>query len=150
MLNMLNLTKEHRQHHREVRGLTDEQIDKLQYRSTPPFYSSKKIARVLREKGCTLEGVPGFYMKDGLRSIYHNCFCYWWKTLEGGEIGFRTDGKFNSLITNTKVTFRGDAQNTEFLLVGEKGGTGSIENPFFNEAMAPDKSYRDYLVGRVL
>lgn len=92
----------------------------------------------------------GFYMKDGLRSIYHNCFCYWWKTLEGGEIGFRTDGKFNSLITNTKVTFRGDAQNTEFLLVGEKGGTGSIENPFFNEAMAPDKSYRDYLVGRVL
>ena len=65
MLNMLTLTKEHRQHLREVRGLTDEQIDKLQYRSTPPFYSSKKIARVLREKGCTLEGVPGFYMKDG-------------------------------------------------------------------------------------
>ena len=65
MLNMLTLSKEHRRHLNEVRGLTDEQIDKLQYRSTPPFYSCKKIARVLREKGCTLEGVPGFYMKDG-------------------------------------------------------------------------------------
>lgn len=65
MLNMLTLSKEHRRHLNEVRGLTDEQIDKLQYRSTPPFYSCKKIARVLRERGCTLEGVPGFYMKDG-------------------------------------------------------------------------------------
>ena len=92
----------------------------------------------------------GFFMKSGVHSIYHNCFCYWWKTLEGGEIGFRTDGTFCSLITNTKVTFRADAQNTNFLLVGESGGTGLIENPFFNEDMAPDKSYRDYLSGRVL
>lgn len=92
----------------------------------------------------------GFYMKDNLRSIYHNCFCFWWKTLEGGEIGFKADGRFSSLITNTKVTFRDDAKNTNFLLVGASGGNGVIENPFFKENMAPDKSYKDYLVGKVL
>ncbi len=65
MLDILTLTKGHREHLINVRGLTDEQIDKLKYRSTPPFYLCKKIARMLREKGCKLEGVPGFYIKDG-------------------------------------------------------------------------------------
>ena len=65
MLNMLTLTKEHREHLRNKRGLTDAQIDKLMYRSTPPFYLCKKIARQLIEKGCSLRGVPGFYIKDG-------------------------------------------------------------------------------------
>ena len=92
----------------------------------------------------------GFYMKDGLRSIYHNCFCFWWKTLEGGEIGFRTDGKFCSVIKSPKVTFRDDAKDTNFLLVGEKGGNGYIDTPAFKENMAPDKSYMDYLNGPVV
>ncbi len=92
----------------------------------------------------------GFYFADNVRSICHNCFCFWWKTLEGGEIGFRTGGKFNSLLTNCKVSFRGDANDTNFLLVKEKGGYGLIENPFFDENKAPDKSYMDYLTGRVL
>ncbi|MBP3369356.1 MAG: hypothetical protein J6L85_01275 [Clostridia bacterium] len=92
----------------------------------------------------------GFYMKDGLRSVYHNCFCYWWKTLEGGEIGFRTDGKFCSVIKNVKVTLRDDANDTNFMLVGEKGGNGIIESPFFKEHKSPDKSYMDYLVDHVL
>ena len=65
MLNMLSLSKGHREHLRDVRGLTDEQIDKLGYKSTPPFYLCKKIARELIQKGCTLKGVPGFYMLNG-------------------------------------------------------------------------------------
>jgi len=92
----------------------------------------------------------GFYMKGGVRSIFHNCNVYWWKTLEGGQIGFRTDGKFCALLTNPKVTFRADARDTEFLLVGEEGGTGLVENPFFREDMVSDKSYQTYLHGRVL
>lgn len=66
MLDMLTLSKAHRDHLKNVRGLTDEQIDELKYRSTPPFYYGKKIARVLMEKGYTVKGVPGFYMKDGV------------------------------------------------------------------------------------
>ena len=92
----------------------------------------------------------GFYLKDGVRSIFHNCFCYWWKTVEGGQTGFRAEGKFCALVSNTKVTFRADADNTNFLLVGEPGGNGVIENPFFNEERSLDKSYRDYLVGKVI
>ena len=66
MLDMLTLSKAHRDHLKNVRGLTDEQINELKYRSTPPFYYGKKIARVLIEKGYTVKGVPGFYMKDGV------------------------------------------------------------------------------------
>jgi len=91
----------------------------------------------------------GFYFKDGIRSICHNCFVYWWKTLEGGEVGFKADGKFNSLLSNCKVCFRSDAPDTNFL-VGADGGYGAIENPFFDEERAPDKCYKNYLTGRVL
>ncbi len=65
MLELLTLSKSHRDHLRRVRGLTDVQIDALGYRSTPPFYKSKMIAKRLMEKGSTLQGVPGFYRKDG-------------------------------------------------------------------------------------
>lgn len=65
MLDLLTLSKEHREHLKNVRGLTDCQIDELKYRSTPPFYLCKKIASRLLEKGCTLQGVPGFYIKNG-------------------------------------------------------------------------------------
>lgn len=92
----------------------------------------------------------GFYLKNGIHSVFHNCFCYWWKTVEGGQTGFRAEGKFCALVSNTKVTFRADADNTNFLLVGEPGGNGVIENPFFNEEKSLDKSYRDYLIGRVI
>ena len=91
----------------------------------------------------------GFYLKDGCHSICHNCFCYWYKTLESGEIGFKADGTFNSLLSNCKVTLRGDAPNANFL-VGAEGGCGVIENPFFNEELSIDKCYKNYLVGRVL
>ena len=92
----------------------------------------------------------GFYMKDGLRSIYHNCFCFWWKTVEGGETGFKADGKFCSLIKNAKVNLRDDADNTNFITVKEDGGCGYIETPCFNEEKDVCKDYKKYLVGRVL
>lgn len=92
----------------------------------------------------------GFYMKDGLRSIYHNCFCFWWKTVEGGETGFKADGKFCSIIKNAKVALRDDAEDTNFLIVKENGGCGLIETPCFNEEKAIDKAYREYLVDRVI
>lgn len=65
LLEMLTLSKQHREHLRTVRGLTDQQIDGLGYKSTPPFYLCRKLAERLLEKGCTLQGVPGFYQKDG-------------------------------------------------------------------------------------
>ena len=92
----------------------------------------------------------GFYFADNVRSICHNCFCFWWKTLDGGETGFRTDGKFCSIIKSSKVSFRGDAPNTNYIVVGEPGGNGYIETPIFRESMSIDKSYKDYLHGPVI
>lgn len=69
LLSMLILSKEHREHLNTVRGLPDEQIEKLGYKSTPPFYMCRSLASRLLQNGCQLEGVPGFYQKDGQWTI---------------------------------------------------------------------------------
>lgn len=69
LLNMLTLSKSHREHLKNIRGLTDKQIDDLQYKSTPPFYMCRKITENLIKKGFTVQGVPGFYMKDGYWTV---------------------------------------------------------------------------------
>ena len=65
LLSMLTLSKEHREQLHTRRGLTDEQIDRFGYKSTPPFYKGRPLAKRLIDEGCTLEGVPGFYQKNG-------------------------------------------------------------------------------------
>lgn len=45
------------------RGLTMEQIEERRYRSVP-LYGLHKLAGSLLERGCELEGVPGFYQDD--------------------------------------------------------------------------------------
>ena len=65
LLGMLTLTKLHREHLQTVRGLTDEQIDRLGYKSVPAHYLCKSLTDRLISEGYTVEGVPGFYTKDG-------------------------------------------------------------------------------------
>lgn len=69
LLNMLTLSKIHREHLKNVRGLSNEQIDELQYKSTPPFYMCQKLTERLIKKGCIVQGVPGFYKKDGYWTV---------------------------------------------------------------------------------
>ncbi len=92
----------------------------------------------------------GFYLKDGLRSIYHNCLCFWWTTIKGGQTGFKADGKFCSVINCSRVSVRDDCEKPDFLVVGAKGGNGVIMAPVFNESRVLDKSYKDYLQGPVV
>lgn len=65
LLGMLKLSEQHREHLRVKRGLTDEEIDRLGYKSTPKFYMCKPLTDRLISQGYTVEGVPGFYVKDG-------------------------------------------------------------------------------------
>ena len=65
LLGMLKLSEQHREHLRVKRGLTDEEIDLLGYKSTPPFYMCKPLTDRLISQGYTVEGVPGFYQKNG-------------------------------------------------------------------------------------
>lgn len=62
LLTMLTLSKTHKEKLLE-RGLTEEQIMKYGYRSTPA-YGFANIAAALKESGCVISGVPGFYEND--------------------------------------------------------------------------------------
>ena len=90
----------------------------------------------------------GFRMKDGAKLTYADCFCFWYAP-EGREIGFRADGKFNSLIRDCRVHFndRHD-ENNIYLSVGESGGNGVVVNPITERTT--DDTYLEYLQGRVL
>lgn len=71
LFEMLSLTDQHRRHLRSPkRGLTDEQIDLLGYKSTPPAFLCRPLTERLLAKGCTVQGVPGFYqLEDGNWSV---------------------------------------------------------------------------------
>ena len=64
LLEMLPLYDKHREHLRQKRGLTDEQIEALGYKSTPPPHLCRSYTDKLIAKNCTVQGVPGFYL-DG-------------------------------------------------------------------------------------
>jgi hypothetical protein len=65
LLEMLTLAQPHKEQLLR-RGLTEKQIVRYMYRSTPAFGYRQIVGRML-EMGCTLEGVPGFYKtKDGI------------------------------------------------------------------------------------
>jgi len=62
LLSKLSLAKDHRQNLLD-RGLSDEDIVRLDYKTTPVVGMSA-IAKQLRSEGCYLAGVPGFYRTD--------------------------------------------------------------------------------------
>lgn len=64
LLELLSLSDAHREKLLE-RGLTDNQIEAFQFRSTP-VHGTEGIARRLIKEGYSLAGVPGFYMNDNL------------------------------------------------------------------------------------
>jgi ribosomal protein L37AE/L43A len=64
LMGMLTLSKKHREHLQTKRGLTDDQIDRLGYKSTPPFYLCRALTEKLLNQHCTVQGVPGFYVND--------------------------------------------------------------------------------------
>ena len=50
----------------EKRGLSEQQIKQYRFRSVPPMFLCKKITENLIAKGCTVQGIPGFYQdKNG-------------------------------------------------------------------------------------
>lgn len=64
LLSLLSLTPAHREHLRIKRGLSVEDIERFGFKSTPPRYLCRSITERLMERGCTVQGVPGFYVND--------------------------------------------------------------------------------------
>lgn len=75
----------------------------------------------------------GFLVEENTRSVFTGCFCYWWTAAGGYHVGFRSNGKFNSIVTNCKVSHsHADLQTDAYLLVGEDGGEGVVLYPANN------------------
>lgn len=75
----------------------------------------------------------GFLVEENTRSVFTGCFCYWWTAAGGYHVGFRSNGKFNSIVTNCKVSHsHADLQTDAYLLVGEDGGQGVALYPANN------------------
>ena len=68
LLSMLPLTPTHKAHLLSPRrGLTEEQIARFGFKSTPPAFLCRSYAERLQRQGCTLQGVPGFYTDNAGR-----------------------------------------------------------------------------------
>ena len=74
LFSMLTLSKLHKQQLME-RGLSEEQIRWYGYKSTPAF-GFTKLTSMLVEQGCTVKGVPGFYInEDGEWTVNFHSKC---------------------------------------------------------------------------
>lgn len=75
------------------------------------------------------QGASGFVMHENTRSVYNGGFSYWWSAEQGYHVGFRSIGKFNSLIVSTKVSQNHDVKTDAYMLVEEDGGCGVVLYP---------------------
>lgn len=65
LLGLLTLADRHKIHLRSPkRGLTEQQIEQLGFRSTPDRALCRELTARLLALGCTVEGVPGFYRSE--------------------------------------------------------------------------------------
>lgn len=90
----------------------------------------------------------GFRFKSG-SAVFQNCFVMWYNTNGSHEIGFDCTGRFNSSILYCQVWLKSGVETCIFLRVANKG-FGVVENPIFNDNLNTDKSYLDYLDGKLV
>ena len=78
---------------------------------------------------------------DG-RSIYDNCYAYWWSGAGGNCTGFCAEGEgFNAVATNLRLDFRSDTDNTVY--TGPAAGSGIFSRLMVNEELLnADRTYR--------
>jgi hypothetical protein len=96
----------------------------------------------------------GFYIAEGKKSVYDNCYCYWYSANGGKQVGMRSGGKFNSYVSHFTVNFRKESaeadKETSILEVGASGGQGVIEYLYAKEERVKSKPHLDYLIGKVI
>ena len=90
----------------------------------------------------------GFRFRSG-SAVFQNCFVMWYNTNGSHEIGFDCTGRFNSSILNCQVWLKRNVETCIFLRVAEKG-FGVVENPIFDDNLNTDKSYLEYLDGKLV
>lgn len=117
LFSMLTLSGTHRDALMK-RGLSKADIEKYGFRSTPAF-GNFRLTEKLEKLGCHLDGVPGFYRKDGA----------WLPRFSSNSPGIiipvlSMDGKVRGAQIRLDQP-RGDAKYIWFSSSGMEGGTGS-------------------------
>lgn len=93
----------------------------------------------------------GFYMTKNVRyNRYDSCVSYWYSPREKKHTGFMAEGKFNGLVMNAKVGFRGDEAENRVLVEGEEGGNGVFENLIIRGEISPADAFWKYHNGKIL
>ena len=90
----------------------------------------------------------GFRTIGNVSNIYSNCFCYWYSAAGGREVGFRADGKFRSVVTNARLSFRSDTNNA-VLQTSRFFGNGTFDNLLVESSHVRDKSYLRFMRGSI-
>lgn len=68
----------------------------------------------------------GFRTTGNGSNTYSNCFCWWYSPAGKKETCFRADGEFNSIVTNMRIGFSSETENT--VLSAAKTGRGVFAN----------------------
>ena len=91
----------------------------------------------------------GFYLAKGNRSVFDCCFNFWYAEGYGFHNAFVCEGKFDAVIRLTSADFVGSSEGIEcnFLLVGEEGGTGTVDSVFYSiDGVTEDDDTLDYAI----
>jgi hypothetical protein len=81
---------------------------------------------------------------------YDSCVSYWYSPREKFHVGFEAEGKFEGLVMNAKVGFRGEEAVNLVLREGEPGGKGVFENLIIKGEISKDDAFWKYFNGNVL
>ena len=94
------------------------------------------------------EFAVGFYITNGRRSLYNDCFTYWYSNKGDKHVAFKSEGAFNSSVRNFNVGFgKHNAVPANVVLeVDEAGGKGDLTNLFVDgNNVANDDVYKKYM-----
>ncbi len=85
----------------------------------------------------------GYRTTDNSHNVFENVFCFWYTDRGTAQTVFTAEKQFNGDIVNLKAGFNGEGVKN-ILLVGEIGGTGSIENIEADTGSCESKAYLAY------
>lgn len=91
----------------------------------------------------------GYRNAPHVSSVYDNCFCMWWANTATPQTAFRSDGSFNSIVTNLKIGYHGDSKQNVVLSEAHGGGNGKFVRILTDKNRLSDHTHEAYLEGDV-
>lgn len=99
---------------------------------------------------CTAQDFTcGYFIKDGVKSVFEACNAYWTKADATVQNAFVADGTFNSVIVGGTARFFDESSENAYIKLNTRG-SGLVKVPIFDETLCDDKSYKTILAGSVI